>query len=69
METVTPKLADLDVLYTYEASAAAAITAYATAAARAYHPDVRGKFKDLTLASMTAQKQARDLIVKLGGTI
>jgi len=69
MEPVTPKMSDLDVLYTFDASAAASAVAYASAAAKAYNPAVRAKFIDLSTASLHVQKQALDLINKLGGAI
>lgn len=61
-------MSDLDILYTFEASAKAAVTAYATAAAQSYDQAVRSKFAQLADLSMTAQKQARDLILKFGGS-
>jgi spore coat protein CotF len=64
----TNGLSDLDILLTFEASAKAAVTAYATAAAQAYDPAIRTKFAQLADLSLTAQKQARDMILKFGGT-
>lgn len=69
MQSLTPEISDLDVLYTFDASAAASAVAYTGAAAKAYDPAVRTKFSDLAVASLNAQKQARDLIFKLGGAI
>lgn len=68
MAQETTGISDLDILLTFEASAKASVTAYAAAAAQAYDPAIRTKFSQLADLSMVAQKQARDMILKFGGT-
>ncbi|MBX6377429.1 MAG: hypothetical protein IRY95_02675 [Clostridia bacterium] len=68
-ETATGGLTDHDLLYTLEASARASVTAYAAAAAMAYDPDLRDKFRDLTGVALNAHGRIRNLLQRLGGTV
>ncbi len=63
------RITDLDILYNFEASAKAAVTAYAGAAAMAYDPALRSKYADLMNLALTMHGRARSAIEKLGGTV
>ena len=63
------RITDLDILYNFEASTKAAVTAYAGAAAMAYDPALRSKYADLMNLALNVHDRARATIAKLGGTV
>lgn len=67
--TQTDTLTDMDVLYTFEASAAASVSAYAMSMTKVHDEALRNKLHDLMESSFKAQQQARNLLIKLGGSV
>lgn len=61
-------LTDLDILHTFEASAAAAVLTYAGAMTKVNDPALRKELRDLLDNAFHTQQAARDLLLKWGAT-